>query len=231
MNYSNDIDISTRHCYRYISHNTFQGAGKTTLLRRTCESFLQQEQHIPCYGFYTEEIRGNNGLRIGFDVVTLDGNSRASLSRIEDAPIPIPILGLELIGIGIGISWNCEYTTSRSSPSSLPRVGLYNVFVDEFERIALSLLTNIQTPCICFIDEIGKMELLSKKFKDLIQTLIERRNLILIATIPIKPLTFVDKIRTRKDCHLITVTRDNRSGSTLQNELMAYIEKLTKTIT
>jgi len=49
------------------------------------------------------------------------------------------------------------------------------------------------------------MELLSNKFKQLIQTLIERPSLILIATIPIKPLTFVDRIRTRKDCHLITV--------------------------
>ncbi|CAF4260553.1 unnamed protein product, partial [Rotaria sp. Silwood2] len=56
--------------------------GKTTLLRRACELFLQQEQNISCYGFYTEEIRGHNGSRIGFDVVTLDGNSRASLARI-----------------------------------------------------------------------------------------------------------------------------------------------------
>lgn len=49
------------------------------------------------------------------------------------------------------------------------------------------------------------MELLSNKFKQVIQTLIERQNLILIATIPIKPVPFVDRIRTRKDCHLITV--------------------------
>ena len=49
------------------------------------------------------------------------------------------------------------------------------------------------------------MELLSKKFKDIIQTLIEHSNLILIATIPIKSIEFVNKIRTRKDCHLITV--------------------------
>ncbi len=49
------------------------------------------------------------------------------------------------------------------------------------------------------------MELLSNKFKQLVQTLIEHSNIILIATIPIKPLAFVDRIRTRKDCHLITV--------------------------
>ena len=50
------------------------------------------------------------------------------------------------------------------------------------------------------------MELLSHKFKQLIQTLIECPNLILIATIPIKPLPFVDRIRTRNDCHLLTVS-------------------------
>ncbi len=61
----------------------FLGAGKTTLLRRVCESFLQQSQHIPCYGFYTEEVRGNTGSRIGFDVVTLDGKSRTPLARIK----------------------------------------------------------------------------------------------------------------------------------------------------
>jgi len=57
------------------------------------------------------------------------------------------------------------------------------------------------------------MELLSNKFKQLIQTLIERPNLILIATIPIKPLAFVDRIRTRKDCHLITVCFNTKNYS------------------
>ncbi|CAF3916635.1 unnamed protein product [Adineta steineri] len=179
-------------------------AGKTTLLRRICETLLQQSQSIPCYGFYTEEVRGASGSRIGFNVVTLDGQSRTPLARIN------------------------EYTTSSSS--SLPRIGQYNVFVDEFERAALPLLTDIQTPCICLIDEIGKMELFSNKFKQIIQTLIEKPDLILIATIPIKPLPFVDRIRTRRDCHLITVTRENRFGSTLKNELMESIENLVKNI-
>ncbi len=68
---------------------------------------------------------------------------------------------------------------------------------------------------MCFIDEIGKMELLSNKFKQLIQTLIEQENLILVATIPIKSVTFVDRIRTRKDCHLMTVC-------TKETELFIY---------
>jgi nucleoside-triphosphatase THEP1 len=64
------------------------------------------------------------------------------------------------------------------------------------------------------------MELLSTKFKQLLQTLIERENLILIATIPIKPLPFVDRIRTRKDCHLMTVCMK-------ENEIFIYLFKYT----
>jgi len=57
------------------------------------------------------------------------------------------------------------------------------------------------------------MELFSNKFKQTIQTLFDRPNLILIATIPIKPLAFVDKIRTRKDCHLMTVCFPTKQSS------------------
>ena len=56
------------------------------------------------------------------------------------------------------------------------------------------------------------MELLSQKFKQLIQALIDRPNLILIATIPIRPLAFVDRIRTRNDCHLFTVSMKQKTN-------------------
>ncbi|CAF0924845.1 unnamed protein product [Adineta ricciae] len=195
---------STSATIRHILITGEPGAGKTTLLRRVCETLLQQSQQLPCYGFYTEEVRGNTRSRIGFDVVTLDGKSHTPLARTN------------------------EHTTSPSA--TFPRIGQYNVFVDEFERVALPLITDIQTPCICFIDEIGKMELLSSKFKRQIQTLLDKPNMILIATIPIKSVPCVDTIRRRKDCHLITVTRENRFGMTLRNELMIYIEELKKDI-
>ncbi|CAF1677669.1 unnamed protein product [Adineta ricciae] len=195
---------STSTTIRHILITGEPGAGKTTLLRRVCETLFQQSQQMPCYGFYTEEVRGNTRSRIGFDVVTLDGKSRTPLARTN------------------------EHITSPSA--TFPRIGQYNVFVDEFERVALPLITDIQTPCICLIDEIGKMELLSSKFKRQIQTLLDKPNMILIATIPIKSVPFVDTIRRRKDCHLITVTRENRFGMTLRNDLMIYIEELKKNI-
>ena len=60
------------------------GIGKTTLVKRVC-SQLQQRDNIEVQGFYTEEVRegvaGGHGARIGFDVVTLDGQ-RAPLARV-----------------------------------------------------------------------------------------------------------------------------------------------------
>ncbi len=57
------------------------GCGKTTLIRKVVELL-----ECPASGFYTEEVRGIDGKRIGFDVVTLNG-SRGVLSR-EGLPGP-----------------------------------------------------------------------------------------------------------------------------------------------
>jgi len=48
-----------------------------------------------------------------------------------------------------------------------PRVGKYGVNVEEFERIALKALNFALKECeVIAIDEIGKMEMFSKKFKE-----------------------------------------------------------------
>ena len=55
------------------------GVGKTTLLKHVVRQL--RELGILLIGFYTEEVRGHHG-RIGFDVVTLDGQ-RAPLARVS----------------------------------------------------------------------------------------------------------------------------------------------------
>jgi len=51
------------------------GVGKTTLLKQ-----IVSQYDGPVGGFYTEEVR-QNGVRTGFDIVTLDGE-RAPLARV-----------------------------------------------------------------------------------------------------------------------------------------------------
>jgi nucleoside-triphosphatase len=55
------------------------GCGKTTVILRTVRLLSQ-----PAAGFYTEEVRGRGGGRLGFDVVALDGQ-RSPLARVGGA--------------------------------------------------------------------------------------------------------------------------------------------------
>ena len=53
------------------------GCGKTTLIRRVLDGIS-----FPASGFYTEEVRGPDGKRTGFDVITLSGK-RGPLARVD----------------------------------------------------------------------------------------------------------------------------------------------------
>lgn len=58
---------------------TFSGVGKTTLVKTLCQKLADAKR--PTQGFYTEEVR-ENGVRFGFDVVTLSGE-RSPLARVS----------------------------------------------------------------------------------------------------------------------------------------------------
>ena len=58
-------------------HNS--GVGKTTLVKNVVQQL--QGLGVLLIGFYTEEVRGHHG-RIGFDVVTLNGQ-RTPLARVS----------------------------------------------------------------------------------------------------------------------------------------------------
>lgn len=91
-----------------------------------------------------------------------------------------------------------------------PRVGRYTVHVEEFEEIALGSLDPGRSPADLYvIDEIGKMELKSEKFRDLIADLFAR-SCHLLATVPKRGDGLVEEIKRRKDIELIEVTRENR---------------------
>ena len=63
-----------------------QGIGKTTLIKQVCLNLEKHRDNIDMSGFYTEEVREGGrgrgrGVRIGFDVVTLNGE-RGVLARV-----------------------------------------------------------------------------------------------------------------------------------------------------
>ncbi|HEV8343881.1 MAG TPA: NTPase [Candidatus Binatia bacterium] len=155
------------------------GIGKTTLVR----AVLERLDQIQCAGFYTQEKK-HGGQRIGFKIVTLDGQegTLASVGRKE------------------------------------PTVGKYSIHVEEFEKLVLPLLDPDTTLADLYvIDEIGKMELLSHKFRAKIIDLLARPSN-LLGTIAKKGKGFVEQIKRRNDIDLIEVTRKNRDDLPKQIE-------------
>lgn len=70
---------------------------------------------------------------------------------------------------------------------------------------------------LVIIDEIGKMECLSRHFTDEVTTLLNSPKM-LIATIAMRGEGFINQVKQRSDCRLVTVTRENRDS--LANELL-----------
>jgi len=173
----------------------FSGVGKTTLIRKICSN-LRDKGHL-LQGFYTEEVRGEGiSQRIGFDVVTLAGK-RGILSRE-----------------------NPEDKLRR------PKVGKYSVFVQNFEDLALPLLDfkdSQPEPHLLVIDEVGKMELFSKRFESAMVDLLKKKRPLLV-TIPEKSnLPLVEQMRKIPSSILYQVTKSNRI--TLAREITDLITK------
>ena len=77
------------------------GVGKTTLCRKLFE--VLKEKGIQIQGFYTEEVRTcPKGSRVGFDVVTLNGQ-RGVLARIKGYYILLEKRGMKSANIVIVI--------------------------------------------------------------------------------------------------------------------------------
>jgi len=89
------------------------------------------------------------------------------------------------------------------------RVGKYSVDVDGFEAIGVEAIRKaMPTKELIIIDEIGKMELFSKKFRDVvIQALNTGR---VVATIKKGRSGFIDGIKSRRDVRLLEVNLENR---------------------
>lgn len=103
-----------------------------------------------------------------------------------------------------------EGTLASIDLGKAPAVGRYTVHIEEFERLALPSIDPELTPADLYvIDEIGKMELLSRRFRDKLVDLLARP-VSLLATIAKKGKGFIEQIKGRNDIELVEVTRENR---------------------
>jgi nucleoside-triphosphatase len=99
------------------------------------------------------------------------------------------------------------------------RVGKYKVDVKGFEEfLEGSLFLNPETSLI-IIDEIGKMECFSHKFRRMINEILDSEKM-LIATIALKGDGLIEEIKGRDDIKFFEMTKNNRGS--LLSEILSY---------
>jgi nucleoside-triphosphatase len=102
------------------------------------------------------------------------------------------------------------------------RVGRYGVDTRGFEEFLSALdLLNPDVELIV-IDEIGKMELFSGRFRNLVRAVMNSDKQVL-ASISMKGNEFIMEVKQRSDTHLVEVTHNNRNRlvETIVEELKA----------
>lgn len=88
-----------------------------------------------------------------------------------------------------------------------PKVGKYTVNLKGIDECAVPSMEKSEG--IIIVDEIGKMEMFSKKFNETILKILYKG--CVIGTIMEKPNDFADKIKKRDDVKIIQITLSNRN--------------------
>jgi nucleoside-triphosphatase len=109
---------------------------------------------------------------------------------------------------------------------SSQRVGKYGVDVEAIDATAVAAIGDaIKNKDVIVIDEIGKMELFSKNFRDMVMKALDSDKPV-VGVIMESHNEFADRIKDRDDVSLIEVTIENRDEVAVL--LKERIEKLKK---
>ncbi len=155
------------------------GCGKTTLMRRAVA-----ELGVPAAGFYTEEIRSPS-----------TGSGQAAGRREGFALVTLDGRRATLASVRI------------RSPH---RVSRYGVDVQALESVGLPALEEATAGAkLLVVDEIGKMELFSPRFREAVLRALDAGGPVL-ASIMLSRHPFADALKARDDVRLIRLTPETR---------------------
>jgi nucleoside-triphosphatase len=104
------------------------------------------------------------------------------------------------------------------------RVSKYGVDIESLDRVGVAAIERAARECdLVVIDEIGKMELLSARFREAVAGILNSDKR-LLATIMLNPNPCADAIKSRPQVKLVNLTRSNRPQvmAELQNWLNTW---------
>lgn len=104
-----------------------------------------------------------------------------------------------------------------------PRIGKYGVDLSVMDGIAFDCLTRAMTgKDIVVIDEIGPMELLSRRFREVVIEVLER-DVLVLGSIAKRRTDFTDAIKRHPNVRVIEIDRTNREQ--VQADILEWIRK------
>ncbi|MGB9893515.1 MAG: NTPase [Candidatus Saccharicenans sp.] len=102
------------------------------------------------------------------------------------------------------------------------RVGKYQVDLTTFEHLLDNIPFSHPATQLVILDEIGKMECLSEKFRKLVVELMDSQ-VNLLATIAYYGTPFIESLKSRPGVELIRISTENRDR--LKSELTSRLQK------
>jgi nucleoside-triphosphatase len=103
------------------------------------------------------------------------------------------------------------------------KVSKYFVDIGSLETVIPELL-KFNSDDILYLDEIGQMQLFSKKFEELVNKYLDSKNIVIVTLSKVYQNAFTDSIRKRNDTIIISLTENDRS----ENEI--FIKEIIKKI-
>ncbi len=105
-----------------------------------------------------------------------------------------------------------------------PRVGAYHVNLSVLDQVAVPIVERaIQHAFVLFLDELGRMELMSPAFQSAAQRAFDQGPSV-VATAGVQPHPWLDALKRRRDVELIPLTQANRGA--VEEELAARLQAL-----
>jgi nucleoside-triphosphatase THEP1/predicted GIY-YIG superfamily endonuclease len=198
------------------------GCGKTTLVRRCIEEIVGRGIHVT--GFVTDEVV-RNGSRIGFDVVSLNENGtddlRGVLSRKRRYNTDSDVVWKKTGNYHVNvteferIALSAMRCAKKKKKNCVLIVGTYRYCSTSSSPNSFFFFKTITAKFfLSNADEIGRMELHSNKFRDLMKELLNTSGVRVVGalTAPIygHRVPFCDEISDRDDVDVVKITVKTR---------------------